>query len=72
MGDLILLSLSIVWNILSIVLFFKVWGACDNIKRLAEKYAPEAKKNTPESSDEIDKKNTPESRDEIDKWLKEE
>ena len=59
MGDLILL-LSIVWTILSIVLFFKVWGACDNIKRLVEMYAPEAKKNTPDS------------RDEIDKWLKEE
>ena len=59
MGDLILL-LSIVWAILSIVLFFKVWGACDNIKRLVEKYAPETKNNTPDS------------RDEIDKWLKEE
>lgn len=47
-------------TILSIVLFFKVWGACDTIKRLVEKYAPEAKNNTPDS------------RDEIDKWLKEE
>lgn len=51
----VILLLSVIWTILSVVLFFKVWGACDNIKRLADKYAPEAKTSTPDSRDEIDK-----------------
>lgn len=31
------LLLFAVWGILNVVLFFKLWGACDNIKKLAKK-----------------------------------
>jgi hypothetical protein len=56
--------LSVVWAILSIILFFKIWGACDDIKRIADKYAPLKNLN--------DRKSSLESKEEIDKWLKEE
>ena len=52
--------LVLVWGILCIILFFKIWGACNNIKRLANKYAPDIKKRT----------TTLESREEIDNWIK--
>ena len=32
--------LAIVWAILCIILFFKIWSACNSIQRLADKYAP--------------------------------
>ena len=46
---------SLIWCILCIILFFKVWGACDNIKRLTKKFIPEYKTSTPESKEDIDK-----------------
>lgn len=51
--------LALVWGILCIILFFKIWRACNNIKRLADKYAPNIKKTT-----------TLETREEIEKWIK--
>ena len=64
-----ILLLSFIWSILSIVLFFKVWKACNNIQRLADKYAPEnvIKDNVCKQG-----KATLENREDIDKWLKEE
>ncbi len=61
--------LGLIWGILCIILFFKVWNACNCIKRLAAKYAPEnaqlkLKHNT--------NKSNLETRESIDNWLKEE
>lgn len=66
-GFVVLLGL--IWSVLCIVLFFKVWKACNNIQRLADKYAPENV-----NKGEISKsgKSTLETREDIDKWLKEE
>lgn len=33
-----LLLLVFAWGILNVVLFFKLWGACDDIKRMASNY----------------------------------
>ena len=52
--------LVLVWGILCIILFFKIWGACNDIKKLANKYAQDVNK----------KGATLETRDEIDNWLK--
>ena len=64
-GFIVLVGL--IWSILCIVLFFKVWNACNNIQRLADKYAPENVK-----KDNVSKqgKSTLETREDIDKWLK--
>lgn len=44
MGIEILLAIAgLVWFILNIILFFKLWGACDDIRRIADKYDPEGK-----------------------------
>ena len=56
--ELFALVLCLIWGILNIILFFKVWNACNNVKRIADKYAPE-----------ITNQRTPETRDEIDMWL---
>ena len=65
-GFVVLLGL--IWSVLCIVLFFKVWKACNNIQRLADKYAPENAK-----KDNVSKQglSTLETREDIDKWLKE-
>ena len=61
--------IGLIWGILCIVLFFKVWKACNNIQRLADKYVPEnVKKETVSKQG----KSTLETREDIDKWLKEE
>ena len=61
-GFIVLVGL--IWSILCIVLFFKVWNACNNIQRLADKYAPENVK-----KDNVSKqgKSTLETREDIDK-----
>lgn len=35
----ILFIFGLIWVILNIILFFKLWRACDDIKRVADKYA---------------------------------
>ena len=30
-----------IWAILNLILFFKIWGMTNNVKRLADKFAPE-------------------------------
>lgn len=30
-----------IWGILNLILFFKIWGMTNNVKRLADKFAPE-------------------------------
>lgn len=74
-----LLILGLIWAILCLVLFFKVWGACDNIKRLTDKYASENEEEsahsaqTPKTTGEsVLLKSTPETREDIDNWLTEE
>lgn len=54
----------VVGAILEIILFFKLWSACDNIKRIADKYAPE-KQDRPHRS------HTPETKEEVERWLNE-
>lgn len=59
---------TIVGAILEIILFFKLWRACDNINRIADKYAPDLEK-------ERERRNRPrssvETKEELDKWLNE-
>ena len=37
----LLFTIAIVGWILSVILFFKIWGMTNNVKRLADKFAPE-------------------------------
>lgn len=66
--EVTLAVLGIAWGILNIILFFKLWGACNNIKRIANKYAPDLEK-------ERESRNRPrssvETKEELDKWLNE-
>lgn len=59
---------SVVVAILNAILFFKLWIACDNIKRIADKYAPDPEK-------ERERRNRPhssvETKEEFEKWLNE-
>lgn len=41
--SVILIILGAVWGVLNVILFFKLWGACNDIKRIADKYDPETK-----------------------------
>lgn len=54
----------VVVAILQAILFFKLWGACDNIKRIADKYAPDLEKHNSLRS-------TIETKEDLEKWLKE-
>ena len=51
--------LAIVWAILSIILFFKIWGMCDDVRALRNKFAPKQKEQFESDKD-------------IEKWLNEE
>lgn len=62
--DLGLALIAVIWSILNIILFFKLWRACNDIKRIADKYAPE-KQDKPRHS------NTPETKEEVERWLNE-
>ena len=42
----IIVIIAIVFSVLSICLFFKIWGACNNIKRLADKFSPRQEDNS--------------------------
>lgn len=57
---------AVVGAVLETILFFKLWRACDNIKRIADKYAPDLEK-------EQEKRNRPrssvETKEELEKWL---
>lgn len=39
--EILIAVILLVWGILNIILFFKIWGACNNIKRIANKYDPD-------------------------------
>lgn len=41
--EILLPIIALAWAILNIILFFKIWGACDDIRRIADKYDPEGK-----------------------------
>lgn len=62
----VIVVFGLIWSILSIILFFKVWGACNNIQRLADKYAPE---NVNKGEISRSSKATLETKEDIDKWL---
>lgn len=59
---------TVVGAILEIILFFKLWRACNDIKRIADKYAPDLER-------ERERRNRPrssvETKEELDKWLNE-
>lgn len=72
--------LALIWGILNIILFFKIWGACNNIKRIADKYAPNADTirrqsrrrhlHPNDANDDLeDPYATVETKEEIDAWL---
>lgn len=62
--ETLIIVIGVAWSILNIILFFKLWGACDNIKRIADKYAPE-------KGDKPHRSNTPETKEEVERWLNE-
>ena len=41
--DAVIGIITVVFAILNVCLFFKLWGACNNIKRIADKYNPQSK-----------------------------
>lgn len=75
--------LAITFFILDIILFFKLWGACDNIKRIADKYAPmqtnvsnkprrERKPSRAVKDSKWDDFNAPpETKEDVERWLNE-
>lgn len=74
--------LSIIFFVLDIVLFFKLWGACDNIRRIADKYAPQQDiaRNAPRPQNLSNQKashspwpegKTPETKEDVERWLNE-
>lgn len=70
-GTLFLVA-TVVGAVLEIILFFKLWGACDNIKRIADKYDPEGKAERERKAKEYKPWGfTPETKDEVEKWLNE-
>lgn len=40
-GIALLMIVLAIWGILNLILFFKIWGMTNNVKRLADKFAPE-------------------------------
>jgi len=41
--EILLPIIALIWAVLNIILFFKVWRACDDIRRIADKYDPDGK-----------------------------
>ncbi len=60
----VLAVLSVIFFTLDIILFFKLWGACDNIKRIADRYAPE-------KDNKSQRSRTPETKEDVERWLNE-
>ena len=50
--DLLFLVIAFIFGILQIMLFFKVWGMCDDVAKLADKFTPTSSK-TPESREDL-------------------
>lgn len=70
--EILFLVATVLGAILEIILFFKLWSACDNIKRIADKYDPEGKAERGRKAKEYKLYgSTPESKDEVEKWLNE-
>lgn len=68
--EVALAILGIAWGILNIILFFKLWGACNNIKRIADKYDPETKLERERKAREYKPMfTTPETKEEVEQWL---
>lgn len=59
--------IAIVWAVLNIILFFKLWGACNNIKRIADKFDPEGKA----ERERVERLSPFASKEEIDNWINE-
>ena len=70
MDDFGMEVLALVALIVNIIFLVKIWNACSDIKRLADKYAP-----TMTNSEKANKKaakvtsTTPETREEMEAWL---
>lgn len=61
--DLLVIIICLVWGILNIILFFKLWAACNNIRsirndirRIADKYDPDGKAAREQAKAEAEKK----------------
>ncbi len=58
--NVIIAIIAIVWGVLNIVLFFKIWGMCNNVNRLANHFCKNSSKETvPESQTPTHKPLTP-------------
>ena len=74
-SETFIIVIAIIFGILQIILFFKIWGMCNDISRIADKYAP--KKTASERVEEVEEivemakvgKKTPETREEMEAWL---
>lgn len=69
--EILLGIIALVWAVLNIILFFKLWGACDNIKRIADKYDPEGKAARECIAKERKGISLFSSKEDIEKWLNE-
>ena len=62
----VLALIALVWSILSIILFFKVWNMCNNVQRITEILEDKSKNRmdniSQERNNKQDKKTKPESR----------
>lgn len=63
--------IAIVWAALNIILFFKLWGACNNIKRIADKYDPEGLEERKNTANKHKGLSPFASKEELGKWLNE-
>lgn len=41
--EILLPIIALIWAVLNIILFFKLWSACNDIRRIADKYDPDGK-----------------------------
>ncbi len=68
----VLAVLSVVFFILDIILFFKLWVACNDIRRIADKCDPETKAERERKVREYKPMfHTPETKEDIERWLNE-
>lgn len=59
--EILLAIICLVWGVLNIILFFKLWRACDNIRRITDKYAPE-------KDNESQRSRSPETKEGTGRW----
>lgn len=70
--SIIFLVASVVVAVLDGILFFKLWTACNDIRRIADKYDPKGKAERERKAREYKPMFiTPETKEEVERWLSE-